>query len=406
MTVNKFTVYILVVAALGISSSSCDVSSKTEVEVAQHQDEELSIRTDPQITVDHPLWLGQLSDQAQDLRMKEFEKALTEAIVKKKSKRPIFREFIDDLGVMRIIGYFEEKEPRCHSVLHTFGSVIQERVDDLETSLALCQDTCTYACIHGVLKTHFSRIAMEDKNLPEMTAKKSGEQLSANMKKIKEDVIHLCREDSKQVKDFFRGNCAHAIGHAFGKVAQRVKKAEEYCGFFEEPGMQYYCHTGVFMEFKGMMRKDLYKGKKTPRATLEAVVDFCINQTKWPSACMRFILPELNLEEGNFIAPKCASLKGKDRLACFNGLGHTVRFYVSVNPKEINKACTYGGIADREICVSGIFFTKKNLPGKENLVKVCQYMKDEKFRTLCLDQSKRYYYQLDNPVMNLMITEG
>jgi hypothetical protein len=405
--VNKFAVYILAVAVLGMASFSCDVLSKTEVEVAQHPEEDLSGRAETQITVDHPLWLGRLSEPAQNLRMREFEKAVAEAKEEKKSKRPIFREFIDDLGVKKIIGYFEENDPVCHGILHHFGGVIRERVNDLETSLALCQDACTYACIHGVLRTHFSQVAMGKMSLPEATAKTSGEQFSANMKKIKDDVTYLCREDSKLVKDFFRGNCAHAVGHAFGAVAKSIKKAEEYCVFFEEPGMQYYCHTGVFMELRGKIKKDLYKDKKTPGEKLEAGVDYCIHQTKWPSACMRFILKAaLDLEEGKIIAPKCAALKGKDRLACFNGLGYNARVYVFVHPTDINKVCNYGEIKDREICISGIVFTKKNLRGKEKLVKACQYMKNEKFRVLCEDQNKRYYYQLDNPVMNRMITEG
>ncbi|MCG3112598.1 MAG: hypothetical protein MCM46_12355 [Candidatus Manganitrophus sp. SB1] len=346
----------------------------------------------------HPLWLGRLRGQEQNLRMREFITALEQ--IKTRTERSIYLEFIDDLGVRRIVEHIQGQNPFCHGELHALGSIIRERTNNLETSFQLCQDACTYACLHGVLKAHFSDYQIEQ---ADFSLNEGG--LTPETERLKQDVHQLCKEDSTVMEDFYRGNCAHAVGHAFANIAQNVPTAKEYCTLFEEAAMQYYCQSGLFMELREEIQKKLAQNATGEK--WEAEMDFCLNNTQWPSSCLHFFLGRPTaLRQIDAVALQCAGLKGKSRLSCFYAAGAYGHSYIAAHPKEVNFTCQYGNATDRKLCVSGLFLRKKGHERAEALKVACQTMRDEELKSVCQDQTRRYLYQIDNPVKGLMFDEG
>jgi hypothetical protein len=346
----------------------------------------------------HPLWLGRLRGDAQNLRMKEFITALEQ--IQTRTRRSIYLEFIEELGVKKIVEHIESQNPSCHGELHSLGRIIRERTNDLETSFQLCQDACTYACLHGVLKRHFSDYQI---NPAAFSAKESP--LSAETERLKEEIDQLCKEDSAVVIDFFRGNCAHAVGHAFADIGQNVSTTKAYCTLFKEAALQYYCQTGLFMELRDEIRKELAYDAMKER--WEAEMAFCINNTQWPSACLHFFLGRpTRLDQIDAVALKCTGLKGKSRLSCFYAVGAYGNSYIAAHPEHVNDTCQHGSLPDRKLCISGLFLRKKGHTRAEALKAACQKMRDQELKSVCQDQTRRYLYQIDNPVKSLMFDEG
>ncbi|MCG3112599.1 MAG: hypothetical protein MCM46_12360 [Candidatus Manganitrophus sp. SB1] len=330
--------------------------------------------------------------------MREFITALKK--IQMRTERSLFQEFIDDLGVRRIVEYIEGINPFCHGELHALGSIIRERTNNLETSFQLCQDACTYACLHGVLKAHFSDYQIEQ---ADFSLNEGG--LTPETERLKQDVHQLCKEDSTVMEDFYRGNCAHAVGHAFANIAQNVPTAKEYCTLFEEAAMQYYCQSGLFMDLRDEIGKELTS--HTVGERWETAVAFCFDNSQWPSACLHFFLGHATaLRQIDAVALKCAELKGRSRLSCFFGVGVFSSAYVAAAPKEVNYTCQYGNTTDRKLCISGLFLRKKGHSGAAALKVACRTMRDEELKSVCQDQTRRYLYQIDNPVMGLMFDEG
>jgi hypothetical protein len=169
--------------------------------------------------------------------------------------------------------------------------------------------------------------------------------------------------------------------------------------------MQYYCQSGLFMDLRDEIRKEL--PLHTTGERWEAEMGFCLDNTQWPSACLHFFLGHaIHLRQIDTAALTCAGLKGKSRLSCFFGVGTFSSAYVAANPKEVNYTCQYGNTTDRKLCVSGLFLRKKGHSGAAALKVACQTMRDKELKSVCQDQTRRYLYQIDNPVMGLMFDEG
>ena len=421
MQVNRLGVYLTAtLIALVLSSSSGEIPTLAEERTTHKTDEtpssaktgempaegeERPQSDHPRSAIDHPLGSGRLKGAAQELRMKEFVKALDSRMKEGGSFRAVYENFVDDLGAKRMIDYFEQKNASCHGELHDLGALLMERTNNLETSVGLCGNGCTYACIHGALGAYLSRYRT-DGAVPSASVEKEVK-LSSPMEELKQEVNHLCREDSKLVKDFFRGNCAHAVGHGFAQLTRNLPEAQERCGYFETLPMRYYCESGLFMELGESIEDNLYKGEMTPKDEAEAAVDYCAQNTERPSACLRFLLGQAkNRKEIAVVARKCAGLGGKARRGCFNALGFHSRAYVAAHPKEINNVCQQRDPTDQRLCISGLSFVKKGHSLKKALLSACEQFKNREFRELCKEQHRRFYYQLDNPVISLMFVDG
>jgi hypothetical protein len=359
--------------------------------------------------LEQPLVVGRLKGEAQDRRFQEFVAAME---APKKERRPyadIYREFMDDLGVTRMADWLDHRNPFCHGEGHVLGQVVGERVNDLGTAMAMCGDSCTYACIHGAFKKFFMREAgiIDHQHDPQPAVQPWSQPVRTPIERIAADVNAACREDSLVVPDFFRGNCAHAVGHALGTLAQPVvKTATGYCDVFDEIALRYYCETGVFMELSDQIEEDLHSKKMARGDKVKAGIDYCVKNSTTPSSCMRFIVKNpRDLTEIGALADACTTLSGKPRRGCFNGVGFLARTYIAKHPQDIGRVCSRGDLNDQILCVSGLTFIRKDHEKKDEIVEACQYLDRPDLHAVCVDQANRHYYQVDNKLLDLMFVE-
>ena len=278
-----------------------------------------------------------------------------------------------------------------------------EQTNDLELSVSLCKDGCTYACIHGALRTYLAGQYAGNQSPP---GSKANKPKPVHPEKLKRDILHLCREDSNLIDGFLRGNCAHAVGHGFRAMAPNIAEARLRCATFPDVERRYYCESGVFMESRWKMRDELYGAGVSSADWDEAAIDYCVQKTDLPSACLRFLLEEpLDPQETRFLERKCLKMDVKTRRGCFNAIGFSNRQYVASHPEEVNRICRIGDPVDRKLCISGVFFIKPDNPLKEELLAACPYLQNQELRATCDDQNGRIYYQVGNPIMNLMLTD-
>ena len=361
-------------------------------------------QVEPMIESDHALVTGKLQGEEQELRFRKFIEAWKTRRRDDRSASSVYREFIDDLGVSRMIEYIEARDSSCHGILHDLGGIITDRTTDLNTAIAICNDSCTYACAHGVFRTYFVRKWGKTGDQYDHPVGHKEPSTPVDLEQFKQEVDELCKEDSEIVKDFFRGNCAHSLGHAFGMLAKgEVKTATEYCTAFDDLEMQYYCQTGVFMEIDDKVEARIYPPGTTRQERLEAGMKFCLEHGEVPGGCMRFLLKRhLGVGDAKVFAQECLRLDGRARRGCFNALGFFSRSYVALHPRDVGQVCRYGDRIDQKLCISGVMFTKKDNRKREKLAPACEYLEDKELRALCKDQQARFYYQVDNPVMDLM----
>jgi hypothetical protein len=325
----------------------------------------------------------------------------------------VFKRYIDDLGVKQIVESFEDKNPSCHGELHDLGALLLERTGNLAVSLAMCDDACTYSCTHGVLRQYFSAHKEGDKGGHDHGESGGAGYEHVQIDAVRDEIIELCRQDSIIIKGFLRGNCAHAIGHAFGIISGGVlRKAQEHCGIFEEAAMQYYCESGVFMEFEHEMLTEFNHELSTKMAgwlkgksgRMAAAIGYCESKTQFVSACVRYFIKALR-DYGDVVAlaEECQKLSGVPRRSCFFSIGFAGVSYVAANPQVIGRICAAGDASDREMCVGGLAFLKEGHDLKTAIVAGCNKLTAQRLKVVCLDQSQRTYYQTDNPLFAEML---
>jgi hypothetical protein len=338
---------------------------------------------------DHPLVTGRLTGRAARERLAAFGEAWVAARRDGTGTEAVFDAFLDDLGTDRIAAWFEARQPSCHGELHNLGRVVAARVDDAITAMAVCSDACTYACIHGAVKGHYAdRVAAGETDVAGVQA----------------DLVALCA-DRPVVADFYPGNCAHAAGHAFAIVADSVARAVALCEGFPDPEDHFYCETGLFMQVSDEVRRELDWKAGPDRARRRAArIDYCAVESRHVSACLRFVLADFRLPEDlDRLGEVCDALFGTGRLGCFNALGYLARPRVATRPEEINTLCGRGTRRDRELCVSGVVFAKKDHMYAERLDRACRALENAALARLCAAQRGTHYYRHGNPVLARML---
>jgi hypothetical protein len=393
--------------ALAFSGASCNQDRAPTTVPVQEADDEGATVQHAAIPVAHPLWAGRLTGEARQQRQQELIDKLKAANKGKRDLKPIYAAYLDDLGVNSIVTAVEGVGANCHPVLHDLGELIAARTNDLELSFALCGDACTYSCIHGAVRGMLARSG-------DATRAAAGDDHAAHSgappnsaPALKTEVTELCRADSTLVPDFFRGNCAHAVGHALAVLAPDMVRASADCAVFDAAAMQHYCQSGVFMELEDRIMSDLHADKLERAARIKAATRFCTTRLDRPSSCLRFLLGQAkSQDEIRIVEAECAKLEGTTRRGCYNGVGFFGRTYLARNPKEIDRFCTQGSLTDRKVCVSGIYLVKKGHSLAKFLFPLCERMQDAALAEVCRDQRKRWYYQLDNPIFDSIFTDA
>ena len=174
--------------------------------------------------------------------------------------RSVFEKNLDTLGAEAMLDFLELRNPRCHGEAHELGKAISAHSQDIGAALQVCGNRCTNACMHGVVSEVFG-----DREYDEVT-----KQMSGFCERGEMAVLHK------------PGNCAHGIGHALMILTgQDIGKSLASCVAFPKAGMDYYCATGVFMEYRGMLRN---KEKHSAEVTTPALHFPCDTHTQFPAA--------------------------------------------------------------------------------------------------------------------------
>lgn len=358
---------------------------------------------------------GKLTGEALEKTTLEFADAMQSKHRTGLNNYQIYEKYLDKIGVNRIAKYLHAEDKSCHGVAHDLGKVIGEKVSDLKTGMQICRDTCTYACLHGVFGVYFYKLGKNYDNDSHANHDMSGghhghhamhaeakpvELTGEELEKFSESVNEACADSGAIVEDFFRGNCAHGVGHAMGKIATKIKLSTEYCQLFDSATMQYYCETGVFMELGGQVKMDLFEGKTARSEKIAAALDYCGENSRHPSSCLRFLLPRnKSLGQITRYATLCSKREGRLRQHCFNALGYHSRTYIAKNPNEIEYTCVLAKGDDRTACISGITFMKKGQRYRNNIVEACSTLNDKNDKKICNEQVNHFYYDVTNKTM-------
>lgn len=393
----------LAAAALAalLLAASCTPGRAPDPAPAAEFDDDGATGAPPVVAVSHPLWSGRLTGDARAQRLRRFVAELEAADREERDLEPIYAAHLDALGVGPIITAVERAGTNCHPVLHDLGELIGKRTNDLELSFALCGDACTYSCIHGAVRGVLARTGGHA-SAPNRDGHAPPAPPAAA---LKAQATELCREDSRLVPDFFRGNCAHAVGHALAVLAPDAVQASADCRVFDAAAMQHYCHSGVFMELEDEIMHGLQAETMQRAERIKAGTQFCTTRLDWPSSCMRFLLGQARtLDEVKIVETECVGLNGAARRGCFNGLGFFSRGYLAKHPREIERFCATGSLIDRQVCIAGMFLLKKGHSLANALYPLCERMARAELAEVCRDQRARWYYQMDNPFFDLIFT--
>jgi hypothetical protein len=245
--------------------------------------------------------------------------------------RPVFENYLDTLGTARILDVLEAAYPLCHHQSHELGRALYARRRDLGAALQECGTRCTSGCMHGILKEAFSDSA-------------APEQRDA----LLQQMVSFCRE-GEIARLHKPGNCAHGIGHALLALSARdLGAALGDCRAFGQPALEYYCATGIFMEYLQPEPVEELRGRSLHYP--------CDTYTRYPTACYRYRASQILRALGSDwrrLAAECRQLDPALRLGCWHGLGAASIAAVSRNPLFLGELCRNAGADEQKVCIEG-----------------------------------------------------
>ncbi len=291
----------------------------------------------------------------------------------KKQNLPVYEKYLPKLGIDAILGYLEEKSSRCHAVAHNLGKALYVQNQDLNKSLDQCANRCTSACMHGVISEAL------------------GNQSHAN---ISAKVVELCRKGS-MAKLHKPGNCAHAMGHALMlNTGGEIRQSLGECKLFKEPGMDYYCATGVYMQYRDWVRDGTLSRKDV------ALHYPCDTYKSFPAACYRYIMSHiLRAVDNNLgsVIDECLNLPTNRRHGCFHGLGKKISSRLVRNPQLLAAVCLTSDRNDQTMCIEGAIEKLADYGGtyaKDACATVTGYAEE-----VCSAAMREKMYRLNKPSM-------
>jgi len=330
---------------------------------------------------------------------------------------PFYISYVDKIGIKNIANFLEKDSPSCHGVAHSLGRIVGERVDELNIAMGICGSTCTYACLHGVFKVYFSKLgknyghhgnhnqhgghAKHDKNKAHQEKVLFSD---TEIEKFGKDVNMACEKSNALVEGFYKGNCAHGVGHAMGRLAQDTGLANQYCKVFASKDMQYYCETGVFMEYASKLKNQLFTRKLKRSEEIKIALEYCSKESNYPSACLRFLLPRnKSLGHVSRFSYYCAKQDSYLKTHCYNALGYYSRSYIANNPEEFPFVCSSSNAEYQKACISGVSLMKKGQKYRKQIKFACTKLEDKGQREFCNDQASNYYYKLENQYFSQLV---
>lgn len=293
--------------------------------------------------------------------------------------RPVFEQYLPEIGPVALLDYLEETYPACHGQAHSLGKELYEQSNDLMVSLQICGTRCTGACMHGVVG--------------EALGEGGGmhQDISGRMEEF-------CASDA--MSDHKRGNCAHAIGHALLLNSRDLGYALNGCDGYELPAMRYYCATGVYMQYR-----DWLIAGEVPDERPSTLYP-CDKHKLYPAACYRYMMSFIqtaNDLQGQEIIAICLTLDTQPaRLGCFHGFGAAYRSGVMARlgdePDVLEQLCVHGNITDQTMCVEGVI--DKMIDYDPAMARqACDGLSGE-IQQICYDAARLGMYSLDKPTMS------
>ncbi|KAF0190455.1 MAG: hypothetical protein FD165_2688 [Gammaproteobacteria bacterium] len=295
-----------------------------------------------------------------------------------KNTRPVFEKYLDKLSVRAMLDFLEIEDPRCHGDAHELGKALYASNRDLGKSLMLCGDGCTNACMHGVVGEAFG---------------------GRDYEAVVSEMSAFCTE-GEIARLHKPGNCAHGMGHALMLLTRHdLGRSIEGCERFTAPGMDYYCATGVFMEYRDELDNQRAAGKTVQR---DSQLYPCDTYTRYPAACYRYLMSTISAErdlDGSQLIDLCLALADRQRLGCFHGLGAVYSRDVADNPALLAPLCLLGGPQDQIMCIEGVIEKLADFD-EQRAITVCNTLDGEN-RQICLVGARDKMYPLDKATMHL-----
>lgn len=303
------------------------------------------------------------------------------------SKRRVFDEYLDSLGAEELLDFLETRYPLCRSQAHELGRVIFARLRDLGPALNVCQTRCTSGCMHGVLMEAFARARPGPAD--------SAQDQPVALHEVEKQMVQLCSGKGEMAKMYKPGNCAHGMGHALMIVAGHdVERSLAACRAFEQPGMEYYCATGVFMEYFGSVGPD-----NVGQGALHAP---CDTYTRFPAACYRYRIRQVMVAlkwNWSAVVAECLKHPRRQRLGCFHGLGSAATPVIAEKPGFLTDVCHHGTAEDQALCIEGAIEKLADVNESKALI-VCSSLSGRN-ADLCRTAARGKMYRLNKPTMPL-----
>ena len=293
-------------------------------------------------------------------------------------ERAVFAKYLPTLGAGAMLDHLELLNPRCHGAAHNLGKAIFTHTRDVGKALVLCGNRCTNACMHGAVGEAFGGMKYEE---------------------VTNRITEFCRE-GEMARLHRPGNCSHGLGHAIMIITGHdIPKSLAACAKFTDPGMDYYCATGVFMEYRGMLWEREATGKLIERPSLHYP---CDTYDRYPAACYRYFLRRIRdeLDAGNDrLVDECMKLESPRRSGCFHGLGAMYSRAVADEPSLLPQLCLHGNAEDQVLCIEGVIEKLADF-SEERAHTVCATLKG-KNATVCEAGAREKMYRLNKPTMHL-----
>lgn len=291
--------------------------------------------------------------------------------------RPVFEQYLPEIGPVALLDYLEATYPACHGEAHSLGKELYAQSQDLMVSLQICGTRCTGACMHGVVG--------------EALGEGGGmhQDISGRMEEF-------CASDAMAAHK--RGNCAHAIGHALLLNSRDLGYALDACDGYQLPAMRYYCATGVYMQYRDW----LWAGEIPDNRPTTLYP--CDEQDLYPAACYRYMMNFIQEDadlQGQEVIAICLKLPEQDRHGCFHGFGSTYRLGVmdrlDEEPDILEQVCIHGDLADQIMCVEGV--VEKMVDYDPAIArKACDGLSGE-IQNICYDAASAGMYSLHKPTL-------
>ena len=297
----------------------------------------------------------------------------TDYMLKAGQRRQVFESYLDTLGAQGILDVLEARSPLCHNEAHELGRAVYAHFKDVGRALSECGSRCTSACLHGVLKEAYGNSTVEQ---------------------LRPQLASVCTQGAMaEIKR--PGNCAHGMGHALMMVAGNdVDQSIDGCAGFNNPAMEYYCVTGVFMELFDQAAQWKDKGTFYP----------CDIYTRFPAACYRYqsnrMLNKVGRDRAK-LAELCRSLPAAQRRGCFHGAGFAALLEVTKQPELIATACPDQPAEDQTLCLEGLVESFAAYES-DKAAASCGYLKGQAAET-CQAAAREGTYRLNKPSLPLYL---